>query len=486
MNKVVATGRRGVNPWVLLAACAVFACCQISWAGYQLGVGNQSIQVSFLHALYDPARFARDVMVQATLEHYPSYFYRLLSRLLWLADVPTLYLTLHILAGVATIFVIALLSRAMFRDHGAALAALVVLLGGHHLALAGEALYSPGFTHTWAVFPAALLVLVLVYRQRYAWAFLIAGLVANFHALEAGYVAFAAGVVVLWRLRRLGILRPIGYFALFALAAAPTLRQMAVKSGAEFDEFWLQMTHIRSADHSFPSAWWEPGLPDVPRFACIVALAAVAMGFRMKADRRRTTLLIGAAVGVLFAAGYLLTEVWPTALGIRAQFFRSSRFLLVIALVLIARGCVAGWRLPFGRSVWWRWPLHLLEFVAATLTFAALAVPTLIVLLPWALAVSTVAAWLSGRLAWWHAALSGAARLYARTLSSAEQKGSNGRDSYRRGGVGRPCRRDVATAATARAGLSHHSALRSDRCVAFAGARPVVAAGWGGVLSPHG
>src|SRR5690606_953811 len=127
-----------------------------------------------------------DSMVQETLGSYPSFFFHLWAKALAWMDVSTLYVWLHMAATAGVFAAVAGLSRAMTRNFWAAPVVMLMLLAGHHQALAGEMLYSPGFTHTWAVFPLSLLALYLFFRDRHVAAFLVVGLIFNFHALEAG------------------------------------------------------------------------------------------------------------------------------------------------------------------------------------------------------------------------------------------------------------------------------------------------------------
>ena len=421
--------------WVL--ACLALAWVQVSWAGYQLGVGNQAIQISFLQSLHDPGLFGRDVMVQTTRGQYPSLFFALCAPLLSVADLPTLYLVLHLLATAGVMITVVVLSRSITGKHWAGLVAMLLLLAGHHQSLAGESLYSAGLTHTWAVFPLCLLAMALFYRGRNGWAFALAGVTFNLHALEAGYVAWVMGFVCLWETgtgtfrtddpwggsnQRLptplsgtplsGMRRLLGLGGVFVLGAAPTLGRMIGEAAAGgFDGTWLQLMHIRSADRSFPSTWWQAGVSDVPRLGAIVGLASLAMSFGMPALRRRKTLLAAAGIGVLFIIGYVFTEIWPTPLVIRAQLFRSSRLLMVLALILIAHGCVGGWQLVWCRPAsmprWRAW----LEFASATVTAASLAIGPLMVLLPAALVLAAVSALTNARMAWYQALVSGIAIL---------------------------------------------------------------------------
>jgi GH35 family endo-1,4-beta-xylanase len=401
-------GRGGTLFWLL--ACVLLAFVQLPWAGYGLGVGNQGIQIAFLETLHNPGLFQNDPMVRETLGAYPSYFFKLLAALRSYISLPTLYLLLHLAATAGVFASVVFLARSIVgRRTGGWVGFLtcLLLLAGHHTALAGETLYSAGFTHTWAVFPLSLCALALFYRGRLLAAFLLTGLIFNFHALEAGHLVLIMGFVALCRLRRVGLKRLVSASLLFMLAALPTLLMM-VRTRQTFTPEWLGLMHIRSADHSFPSSWWEPGSV-LPQFICILALATLALGFNLRPTARRTTLLIAAAVGGLFVVGTLFTEWHPVPLVIRAQFFRASRLLMILALILIAHGCLSAWRLPWRRPAgvrpWMAW----LEFAAAAFIALTLAIPATLVLLPLALAGGLLASILTGRLAWHGALVAGIA-----------------------------------------------------------------------------
>ena len=115
----------------------------------------------------------------------------------------------------------------MTRDRWTALLSVAFLLAGHHEALAGETLYSPGFTHTWAIFPLSLPALLLFFREQYAMAFLLVGLIFNFHALEAGHLLAIMTFAALCDIKRVTFNQLGVCVSLFLIAAAPTLITMA-------------------------------------------------------------------------------------------------------------------------------------------------------------------------------------------------------------------------------------------------------------------
>jgi len=415
----------------------LFALVQIPWAGYQLGVGNQGIQIAFLEKLHNSELFKQDQMVQNTLSDYPSYFFHLCAKLLAVVDFPTLYMWLHIIATTGVFAAVAGLSRAMTRNSWSIILCFLILLAGHHQALAGETLYSPGFTHTWAVFPLSLFALFLFFRDLYAAAFLVVGVIFNFHALEAGHLVLIMGFAAVCDLRRVGFIKLLTATGLFLLAAMPTIVTMVMiqrgqhLSPAEAKE-WLLLMHIRSADHSFPTTWWNDGNPNIPRFAAILGLAAVALSFKLPPAMKRRTLLLTAGIGILFVMGTVFTELWPIPVVIRAQFFRSSRLLFVLAGIVIANGCAIALAMPWRRTrvgagnafpvyegtasgkltsqlpAWQAW----LEFSAALLALGCLAIPPDVwplplALLPLVLLYALVVALISGRLGWHEALFAG-------------------------------------------------------------------------------
>jgi hypothetical protein len=410
------------HPRLVLLACLLLALLQVLWSGYELGAGNQSIQIPFLERIHDPSAFKRDAMVNTTIDQYPSHFYRFLAKALRVVPLAPLYLTLHLLTAFSMLVILARMCRASFASHWAGLVAILFVLAGHHRALAEETLYSTGFTHTWAVFPLMIAALALLYRGRHLAAFALTGILFNFHALEAAYVGTAMAFWAICSYRELGLPKIIGLLLVSVALASPTLLPMA-GARQHFDADWLQFTRIRSSQHSFPFSWWQSGHTDIPRFLMILALAGASLSLHVSPSHVRKTLLIVAGVGILFAIGTVFTEVRPVPVVIRAQLLRSSKFLVILAFIFIALGCVRAWSLPFEKNAtvarWQAW----LEALSAAFTVFCLAVPSVLVLLPLALLMAILVALINRRLFWQQAVAAGIALLVTlaawRTISFA-------------------------------------------------------------------
>jgi GH35 family endo-1,4-beta-xylanase len=430
--------------WLLGAQIILLlALAQVMWAGYRLGVGNQTIQIPFLKRSIDSQLYKGDAMVEQTLPYYSSYFYKGVAKIVsWVEPmarpdaqgripfdpVTSVYFWLHVLTAAAVLAAAYALGRAMFKNRWAGIFLMLFLLAGHHVALAGDALYSIGFTHTWAVFPLAIAAIALLYADRYFLAFALAGLIFNLHALTAAYlfVMFGAWAAIEFRHRR-DWWRLILMAGIFGFLAIPTVMDM-VRQRQVFGAQWLELTRVRSADHSFPRTWWTDGGSDVPRFLLIAGLAAVAFSFTTDARTRRKSIGIALGATLLFLLGTILTEIWPVPTVIRAQLFRASRLLMVVMLGHVAYGVVSGIGLlrrnrdderlattarQFSRSADGARPVpsHILEPLIAIAVFLCIAVPGMIAWAPWVLAVALIAALWSGRLSWAQSALAGLALL---------------------------------------------------------------------------
>lgn len=426
--------RPGVPAMVGLGVCLLLAVAQVAVAGYQIGVGNQAIQIAFVKAWSNPDLFANDEMVRQTMPLYPSYFFRAIAPLAHAFGVAPVYLVLQILTGFLTLASVYALGRAIFRSHSAALVGVLVLLAGHHDALAGDGLYSTGFTHTYFVLPFAVAALALAYRRRMLWAFALAGVLFNIHALTAAYALLMISAALLADAGREPFAVIVRRAALcagaFVLLASPTLVQMASQHQT-FDAAWVNLMRVRSADHSFPTSWWAAGNPDLPRFVLLFALFVLSWSFapvRWKGFTVRTarvTVLMTAAVVLLFAAGYFFSEIHPWPTMIRLQPFRASRLLLVLMLVHTAHAAVMAIRAGFsgraptahGHELELRPAARIVEILGGLLVLLTLGVPALLPLLPWTLAFAILVALISGRL-WWGQSIVAAAALLLAILAN--------------------------------------------------------------------
>src|SRR5690242_6562628 len=103
--------------WVLGAQLLlILAMTQVMYAGYRLGVGNQSIQIPFLRHWIDKGMFANDPMVKETVDDYPSLFFKLLAFVVARVDLQSAYFWLHVVTSAAVLLAAYVLGKAIFND----------------------------------------------------------------------------------------------------------------------------------------------------------------------------------------------------------------------------------------------------------------------------------------------------------------------------------------------------------------------------------
>ncbi len=414
---------------VLSCSMVLLAAALILFGGYRLGVGNQTIQIPFLKWYLDHRLYSSDPLITRTIQDYPSFFFQAAAALVRHMGLERTYLLLHVLTTVGFVAGCYWLVKTIFDDSLAGLIMILLMITGSHQALGGDSIYSIGFTHTWFVFPIAIVAMGLFYRQRILPAFVLAGALFNLHALTAAYLAFMFGCACIFELRRVGILRLGVYVLAFIAVAFPTGMEM-IRQKQVFDAEWIWLTRIRSADHSFPSIWWQTGAQDIPRFAMLLGFGILALSFPAPPDRQRKSMAMGMAVLVLFLVGAVLSGdvfpgIKPVPTVLRAQLFRSSRLLMILMFAHTAYSLACMARRPWSRfdpagepgkvdrlsdhefTELFQRCGRILDFILAIGIFAAIALPPLLALLPWILALAVLMAWLTGRLNWLQALCTG-------------------------------------------------------------------------------
>src|SRR5438270_6396955 len=115
-RKRLGVGGRLVRAVLGVELLVLLALAQVMFAGYRLGVGNQSIQIPFLKHWMDPKLYANDPMVKQTLADYPSFFFRLLATVVTEQNLYSAYFWLHVVTAAAVLATAYFLGRAIFKD----------------------------------------------------------------------------------------------------------------------------------------------------------------------------------------------------------------------------------------------------------------------------------------------------------------------------------------------------------------------------------
>lgn len=381
--------------------CALAALAQVLIAGYRYGVANQSIQISILKHLIDPNLLANDLLIQ-TAQHYPSMFFKWLAVILTsTADIQPAYFYLHILTTFGVACGVCLIAKGLTGKWTAGLLALLVMIAGDWSGLAESNLYTMEFTHTRAALALAVPAIGLYLNRKYIAAFILLGLTFCIHPLMACYVGAVVGVWLIADISASNWKRLVLSAVPAALIAAPIIMGMLADAQA-FDSDWIRLVRIRSPHHVFPSTWWASCNLEIPQFMLLTGLAVLcASSVRLRtADSMKIKLMALVILG-LFLCGYVFTELLPTPVVMRAQLFRSSRFLVLLSIVVIANWCVEEVRAVFAAR------RHMFRLILPALLICTMAIPALLDLLPVMLIVLALVLLVQQRLAWWASAWTG-------------------------------------------------------------------------------
>ncbi|MCU0242408.1 MAG: hypothetical protein MUF51_08295 [Vicinamibacteria bacterium] len=304
--------------------------------GYRFGDSNHGITVPILKRLIDPSLYPGDVMV-ATAERFPTIFYRTLAALLPDTQaIPLAFFVLYVLSIAATYGAVYRIGRFFGGPTVGFLAAAIVF--PVRVGLAGEALYRVAFSHSHVSSAMTLWAIAWFLEGRRITPLLLLSLGVYNHLLYSLYVLAPMLLIVCWEGRSVGWRKALLQIASGVLPILP-LGVWMMGQQAPLTAEWLELLRLRSAHHSFPSAFGG----DLPTAAALLALAALAAA-RLSGDKR--TLLAGFLLGISlqFVVGTMFTEMWPIKAVLQYQPHRAWRFLMVILQAVIATGIVEQFR----------------------------------------------------------------------------------------------------------------------------------------------
>jgi len=304
--------------------------------GYRFGDSNHAITVPILKRLIDPSLYPGDAVV-ATGERFPTVFYRTLAAALpgteW---IPAAFFVLYVVSVAATL---AGAYRIGVWAQGPAAGVVMVLMTlPVRISLAGEALFRREFSHSHLASALAIWAIVWFLEGRRLLPLLVLALGAYNHPLYSGYVLVPILLVVVFERKQVGARRTALLLAVALLPLVP-LAAWGLTRGTPMTREWLELLRIRSAHHSFPSAF----AADLPEAAALLGLAALASS-RLDVAKRRLLGLFLVGISIQFLLGSLFTEFLPLKVVLQYQPHRSWRFLMLLLQAAVAAGVVGGFR----------------------------------------------------------------------------------------------------------------------------------------------
>ncbi len=329
-----------LDRWLSLALATV---ASVSFLGYHYGGGNHSVQLPILKHYVSGDLFKNDLLL-VSLDGYASLFFPLMARAVRVfGDIQLVYFTVYVLFHALTLAALAALARDIFRAGPGGVLLTWLLYLTNPLSLAGDSALAVRLQHTHVSTALLLWSLWLCFKGRREYAFALCGLAFNLHALNASYllVLLAVDGVLSWR--ELGQRVWTGPL-IAALAASPTLVWLARTREvipAESFGLWLAIMRERSALHVFPSAM---PAAQYAGFALLLALAALAFERAPAPALRRTCARFVLATALLCLLGFVFSELLPSATIIKAQLWRSTRWLVYLGVLFLGSYLPVAWQ----------------------------------------------------------------------------------------------------------------------------------------------
>ena len=316
----------------------VAALCSILLIGYHFGTFDQVVHIPFLKADADASLYPGDAFV--ALRQIPNSlfwdcfipFYR------WGVLEVTMF-TVHFLATYLTFWGVWHLSLTLFKDSLAGFLAVLAFIFPHFGFLGFPVIEFSLLNRSFAL-PFLLFTISLFIQKRFWQAFLLLGLIANFHALSAGMVMTMLLFAALVEIRQIGAARLIRAALCVAIGALP-LVLVLLGEGGKID--WsLRPEWLSVVARGILYQVFYP-FATIPHILLLTLGGFSAIGLYLVAGRAsrqgfadRIVQLMLSASGLIFGVGIVTALFLPMTVLIELQLNRVSLFMLIFATLYFA------------------------------------------------------------------------------------------------------------------------------------------------------
>jgi len=303
--------------------------------GYSYGEPNHTLVLPWILRRVDPSLLARD-WFSNTIPHHLT-FVVVMAWLARLMPLPAAMLGLHVLNLFFLLWVSHRLAGHLFDDRRVFYVALFLMLRWGTLALGGNSLWANYFLPHFAAVPFCLLAFDLMLVNRPLLAALAAAAATWIHIQLGALTMLVVGLGLLLEWRSVGWRRIFSTAAAYLAPAAPTLVaqwRLYVSNPAALSNREFRNLHaiLRQPHHLIPTSWEAA---DYVRFVLLLAIAALAISWRLPSHRRVVTWCV--IILALCVAGTVFVEWVPVRLVIKLQLFRLTIFVKFFAVVYVAR-----------------------------------------------------------------------------------------------------------------------------------------------------
>ena len=302
---------------------------------YYYGTGDHSSMVPFVKHALNPELYPGDFLIGQSA-YYTTFLWPAMAKIAGALSisVPVLFFLGTMLAMYFVFAAFYLLGYELFGSHLAAFSA-CFFLQFFKPALAGMWSFEPIFLARIAAFPWILFALLFAFRRNWLAAFALVGVAFSINAVFAtfAFVILLGALAVTWReTDKKRSLFAIGVFLLLALPVIMWRFSYGDPAISAFrpDPTWMELTRIRTGHHVFPTTW---PLDEFFRAALFMLAFAIGCKYRPPQPKHAIALGMAGAVLLMWLGGFVFAELIPFTLAIQVQPFRSSPFLVHLAIL---------------------------------------------------------------------------------------------------------------------------------------------------------
>jgi len=325
---------------LVLLLLFLFATAQVLFRGYQFGVSDHSVEISFIKKNMDNSLYPNDPMV-GTKDRFVTFYMWIPAALTMIAgNMEIVFFSLQMLAFFLVAVMVYHTCLQLFKDRASAIMGLVLIFP-QKFTLGGSAIHINSFVPSFSILPVALLAIYLFLEGRYIPAYVIIGLSFNYHALVSLHVLAMFVLYSAVHVKQIGIKRFGKSMGLCILCASPVIIWMLAVSSPMTQE-WIELMKIRSSHHSFPFSWPTPLYID---YLLFIALASLSLLTPPEKKYHTKILFFSAAIALMCGVGVVFAEIVPIKFVIKAQLFRSTHFLTLFMLFYLANYFRKSWHI---------------------------------------------------------------------------------------------------------------------------------------------
>lgn len=305
---------------------------------YILGWDDQHLEIPLLKHLIDPTLYVGDYYVESLARNFSSYLYPILSRIITINQIPSVYLGLYLMSRYFMFFWMFKIWRYCFQNRWIAFIATITLFLGCRTE---EFIYRT-FSHQEFSYAIIFAGIYAFYRNRFFLAAILLGIAANFHFLYALFPMFYIFIYLVFfhqekKWKNL-LVSSTGFLVAalpFLAWAVPQAIEKRIHSAPTLVEKWIPIFKIACPYnfffHTYPLSEALPNLHDGLMtaeyliFIIVIYLLNWLYLPQFRADRKTQAICLGASI--LLTATFIFSYILPSRFALDLNLIRNFQYL---------------------------------------------------------------------------------------------------------------------------------------------------------------